>query len=351
MPVRHLPVLVWLSLAFLVTGCGDRMAGEQSKLPRVALLLSVGGLGDKSFNDSAHEGLMRAQKELAVKVFEGQPSMFAEDARYLRTYAARGFDLIIAVGFLMKPSVVEVARDYPKIHFALIDAAIDQSENPHGNIATLRFKEHEGSFLVGAAAALASKSGKIGFVGGMEIPLIHKFQQGYEEGAKAVNPNVTIFVKYAGSGPEAFTDPVKGKQLAEGMISLGADVLFHASGSTGNGMIEACRQQGKLGIGVDANQDQQAPGYVLTSMIKRVDIAVFSVIQEVLEKRFKGVPHEYGLKEGAVSTTDFACMRDPKLRGDRMTTETMNTILKRLDQFKADIIAGKIKVSDYEAQP
>jgi basic membrane protein A len=350
MPVRHLPVLVWLTLATLVTGCGDR-AEEPSKLPRVALLLSVGGLGDKSFNDSAHEGLMRAQKDLAVKVYEGQPTMIAEDGRYLRTYAARGFDLIIGVGFLMKPSVVEVARDYPKIHFALIDAGIDPvKENPNGNIATLRFKEHEGSFLVGAAAAMASKTGKLGFVGGMEIPLIHKFQLGYEEGAKAVDPHTQVFVQYAGSGPEAFSDPVKGKQLAEGMISMGADVLFHASGSTGNGMIEACRNQGKLAIGVDANQDAQAPGYVLTSMVKRVDIAVFSVIEEVVNHRFKGVPHEYGLKEGGVSTTDFACMKDPKLYGNRMTGPKLDEILSRLEQFKADIIAGKIKVPDYEAQ-
>ncbi len=336
-----------LASALFISGCGP--AGERGSLPRVALVLSVGGLGDKSFNDSAHEGLMKAGRELRVKVFEGQPTMMAEDSRYLRTYAARGFDLIIAVGFLMKQAVVDVARDYPKIHFALIDAALDpKTENPNGNIATLRFKEHEGSFLVGAAAAMASRTGKIGFVGGMEIPLIHKFQLGYEEGAHHVAPQTTVFVQYAGSGPEAFSDPVKGKQLAEGMISRGVDVIFHASGSTGNGVIEACRQEEKLAIGVDANQDGQAPGAVLTSMVKRVDVAVFDIIQETLAGRFAGTPHYFGLKENAVSTTDFAYMRDSKLVGKRMNPPTLAAILDKMKELREAIVSGRIKVSDYE---
>lgn len=340
-----------LVLALLLTGswgCGAAL-DTSDKRPRVALVLSVGGLGDKSFNDSAHDGLMRARKDLPVRVFEGQPTMLAEDERYLRTYAARGFDLIIAVGFLMKHAVTTVARDYPKTRFALIDATLDPAtENPHGNIATLRFQEHEGSFLVGVAAARASRSGKVGFVGGMEIPLIHKFQLGYEEGARYGRPDVQIFSNYAGSGPEAFSDPVKGKQLAEGMIRQGVDVIFHASGSTGNGVIEACRELGTLAIGVDANQDMQAPGSVLTSMIKRVDVAVFDVIQRLLRNEFKGQPYYYGLKENAVGTTDFAGMRDPALTGPRMDRARLESLLAHLEVVRKDLIAGKIHVTNAE---
>ena len=338
------PGLLLLLAVFvgLSSGCGP--AADVSGKPRVALVLSVGGLGDKSFNDSAHEGLMQAKKELPIRVYEGQPTMLAEDERYLRTYAARGFDLVIAVGFLMKSAVVTVARDFPRSHFALIDAAIDESENPNHNIATLLFKEEEGCFLVGAAAALASKTGAVGFVGGMDIPLIRKFQMGFEAGVKHVKPDAKIFIEYAGSGPEAFSDPVRGKQLAEGMISQQADVIFHASGSTGNGVIEACRAEGKLAIGVDANQDAQAPGFVMTSMIKRVDIAVLTIAREASAGQFTGVPHQFGLKQNAVGTTDFAYMRDSKLAGPRMNFATLDRIQTTLEALTKDILSGKIQV-------
>ena len=326
----------------LAAGCGP--VADTSGKPRVALVLSVGGLGDKSFNDSAHEGLMRARDTLPVRVFEGQPTMLAEDERYLRTYAARGFDLIIAVGFLMKSAVLTVARDFPNTKFALIDAGLDAGENPAGNVATLLFREEEGSFLVGAAAALTSQTGVIGFVGGMDIPLIRKFQAGYEQGARHVRPDCKVLCEYAGSGPEAFSDPVRGKQLAEGMISQNADVIFHASGSTGNGVIEAARARGKLAIGVDADQDAQAPGFVLTSMIKRVDIAVFEIIKERTDGKFSGTPHQFGLARNAVGTTDFKYMRDPKLTGSRMPAGRLDEVLKVLERLKAELMAGKIQV-------
>lgn len=329
-------------VAALVAGCGP--VADTAGKPRVALVLSVGGLGDKSFNDSAHEGLMKARGELPVRVYEGQPTMLAEDERYLRTYASRGFDLVIAVGFLMKSAVLTVAKDFPKTKFALIDAGIEPGEAPHGNVATLLFKEEEGSFLVGAAAALASQTGVVGFVGGMDIPLIRKFQAGYEQGARHVRPGCTVLVAYAGSGPEAFSDPVRGKQLAEGMISQRADVIFHASGSTGNGVIEAARARGKLAIGVDADQDGQAPGFVLTSMIKRVDIAVFEIVKEQLDGKFTGTPHHFGLARNAVGTTEFKFMRDAKLAGPRMPKGRLDEILKKLDELKADLMAGKIQV-------
>lgn len=343
--MRPVALVLCLTVLCAIFGCGP--ARERSDKPKIALVLSVGGLGDKSFNDSAHEGLMRAARELPVTIFEGQPAMLAEDERYLRTYAARGFDLIIAVGFLMKAAVVTVARDYPNARFALIDSGVEPDENPHKNIATLLFREEEGCFLVGAAAALASRTGKVGFVGGMDIPLIRKFQRGYEQGVTHARPEAKVFVEYAGSGPEAFSDPVRGKQLTEGMISQGADVIFHASGSTGNGVIEAARDSRKLAIGVDANQDAQAPGAVLTSMIKRVDIAVFTIIKERLEGNYRGEPYLFGLREDAVGTTDFRFMRDRKLVGERMEPATLTRILSTLEGLKGEILSGKIAVKGY----
>jgi basic membrane protein A len=352
---RRLALLLLAGLALPLAGCLRTPASKPG--PKVALVLSVGGLGDKSFNDLAHEGLERARRELPklglqVACFEGQPMMLAEDERYLRRYASRGFDLIVAVGFLMKTATVKVAREFPNVRFAIIDADIAPDENPHKNIASLRFQEHEGSFLVGAAAALASKAGIVGFVGGMEIPLIHKFRLGYEEGvahiARRTGREIKVIAKFAGSGPEAFSDPVKGKTLAESMFGQGADVVFHAAGSTGNGVIEAARERGKLAIGVDANQDAMERGYVLTSMIKRVDVAVHEIIREVLEKRFKPAVHRFGLEVGGVGVTDFRFMRDPKAAGDRMDPERMARIDAAMKSIREDIINGKIKVANYE---
>lgn len=306
--------------------------GTNLQATRVGLVLSVGGLGDKSFNDGAYEGLKRASEELGIVAFEGEPTMVAEDDRYFRRYAVEGFDLVIGVGFLMQSSLEAVAKEFPRVHFAIVDAFVDLP-----NVASLLFKEHEGSFLVGAAAAMASKTNVVGFVGGMEIPLIHKFRVGFGEGARHVNPSIEVLEKFAGSGPEAFSDPFKGKQLAETMIAQKADVIFHASGSTGNGVIEACKQQGKLAIGVDANQDYMAKGHVLTSMVKRVDVALFEMVKEVKEGRFRPGAHVLGLAENGVSTTDFAYSKHRMPAGFE----------SKLADLRRRIIAGEIRVTDY----
>lgn len=322
-----------LLLLLMGQAAGLAAAAEPARPVRIGLVLSVGGLGDKSFNDGAYEGLRLAAEKLAIVPYDGEPTMVAEDERYLRRYAAEGFDLVIGIGFLMQSAVQAVAREFPASHFAIVDALVDEP-----NVASIVFREHEGSFLVGAAAAMASKSGVVGFVGGMEIPLIHKFRVGYGEGARHVNPKVTVLEKFAGSGPEAFADPFKGKQLAETMIAQKADVIFHASGSTGNGVIEACKQHGVLAIGVDANQDYMAKGFVLTSMVKRVDVAIFNIIKEVKEGRFRPGAHSFGLAENGVDTTDF-----------RYTKQKMPAGFEaRLDEIRKQIVSGQLQVTDYQ---
>ncbi|MBI3098627.1 MAG: BMP family ABC transporter substrate-binding protein [Planctomycetes bacterium] len=302
---------------------------------RIAVVLSVGGLGDKSFNDSAYEGLLRAVRELGIEEAHGEPADIAEPAEFLDVYAEEGYDLIIGVGFLMKDAVEKAARSHPDRKFALIDAPIDPREYP--NCASLLFSEHEGSFLVGALAAMASKSGRVGFVGGMDIPLIHKFKVGYAEGARHVNPECEVLVRYAGAGPDAFHDPVKGKAMAETLFSQGVDVIYHASGSTGNGVIQAAAEHGKLAIGVDANQNYMKPGHVLTSMLKRVDVAVCETIRAVCEERFQGRVCVFGLKEGGIGYA-----MDEHNRA--LVTSPMQ---ERVEALKAKILAGEIRVTDY----
>jgi basic membrane protein A len=307
---------------------------EPGRTIRVGLVLSVGGLGDKSFNDSAYQGLMKARDELGSEPIYGQPEQMAEDEKYLRQYAEQGLDLVIAVGFLMKDALEKVSPEFPETRFAIIDAMVDRP-----NVASLVFREHEGSFLVGAIAGLVTKTDKVGFVGGMDIPLIHKFEVGYAEGVKYVNPKADVLIAYAGSGPEAFHDPVKGKSLALSQFDRGADVIFQAAGSTGNGVIDGAKERGLFAIGVDANQNYMAPGSVLTSMMKRVDVAVFQIVKDVVENRFKGGPHVYGLEVDGVG---YAL--------DQYNKDLIGTdVLEKVEAIKQDIISGKIKVTDYTA--
>ena len=308
--------------------------GEESDQVRIALVLSVGGLGDKSFNDSAYEGLMRAAAELGIDPLYGQPEQMAEDEKYLRQYAEEGLDLIIGVGFLMKDALEKVAGEFPDTRFAIIDAQVAEP-----NVASLIFREHEGSFLVGAIAGLKTSTGKVGFIGGMDIPLIHKFEVGYAEGVKHVRPDAEVLVAYAGSGPQAFHDPVKGKSLALSQFERGADIIFQAAGSTGNGVIDAAQERGLFAIGVDANQNYMAPGHVLTSMLKRVDISVFEIVKDVVEGRFKGGEHVYGLEIDGVG---YALDEHNQ---DLIPPE----VIERLAVIKQDIVSGKIQVTDYTA--
>ncbi|MCK4546749.1 MAG: BMP family ABC transporter substrate-binding protein [Candidatus Eisenbacteria sp.] len=329
-------VLVTAAALICIIGCGKKKETEVRQGPGVGMtagvVLSVGGLGDKSFNDLAHAGLMKAAKDLGIRPVYGQPEQMAEDEKYLRDYAEQGFDLIVGVGFLMKTAVEEVAGEFPESRFAIIDCIVEEP-----NVASLVFREHEGSFLVGALASMKTRTGKVGFVGGMDSPLIHRFEVGYTEGAKYVNPDTDVFIAYVGSHTGAFHDPVRGKSLAISQFDRGAEVVFHAAGSSGNGVIDAAAERGLYAIGVDANQNYVAPGSVLTSMIKRVDVAVFRTIEEVVHGRFKGGLREFGLADDGVGYALDEHNRDV------ITPE----MLARVEELKRKIVSGEIRVTDY----
>ena len=267
-----------------------------------------------------------AQKDLGIEFKYVEPASPSEDEGYLREYAEAGYDLVIATGFLMKDATEKVAKDFPDVKFALID---EVSALP--NVASLLFAEDQGSFLVGALAAMMSKTGNVGFVGGMEIPLIQKFQKGYEMGAKYVNKDAKVGVLYT-SGSNPFNDPVRGKENALSLIKQGADVVYHAAGGTGVGVIEAAKESKVFAIGVDSNQDGLAQGTVLTSMIKNVDIAVYNTIKAVKEGTFKAGEQRLGVAEGGVGTTDFEFTKDI------IGAEN----IAKLEQIRKDIIDGKI---------
>jgi len=290
---------------------GDRLPGAV----RVGLVFDIGGRGDKSFNDSAYRGLERAREALGI-VFEYlEPSEGSDREMGLREYANRGFEFVVGVGFMFSDDIEKIAREFADVKFACVDYTIkyDDQGQPRplpANLAGIKFREEEGSFLAGAAAALVSTSKIIGFVGGMDVPLIHKFESGYRAGALHVVPQTEVLVGYAGVNANAFKDPGKGKELGNSMYGRGADVIFHASGTTGFGVFEAAREHGTLAIGVDSDQYDEAPGHILTSMVKDVDVAVFETIQTVQSGTFAGGVREFGLREGGVRIVRDARNRD-----------------------------------------
>jgi basic membrane protein A len=260
----------------------------------------------------------------------------------MRAFAERGYDLIIGVGFAQAPIMEQVAKEYPNIHFAIVDGV---SQLP--NVASLVFKEHEGSYLVGMLAAKTTKTGTLGFVGGMDIPLIHRFEIGYEEGARAVNPNSRVIQNYVGVTDAAWNNPGKGKELALAQISKGADVIFTAAGNSGLGAFDAVEQAGKQNgrathfvIGVDSNQNMVKPGFVLTSMVKRVDNAVYAIVEDVVDGRFQAGFHVYGLDKDGVG---YAMDENNK---DLVTPE----MIQEAEDAKKKIIRGQIKVTDAMAK-
>lgn len=328
--------LIALNVALLAVGSGRGKSGVRGSGVRVGLVFDVGGLGDKSFNDSAHKGLMRARDELGAEVHFIEPASPADKEAGLRQFAAAGFDLVIGTGYVFSDDVRKLAGQFPGTNFACIDYASAPDTPDPPNLAGLRFREHEGSFLVGAIAALESKSKKIGFVGGMDIPLIRKFDAGYRAGIAAVCPECQVFAAYAGTTPEAFADPVKGKELALTQFGRGVDVIYQAAGKTGSGVFNAARDLGRMAIGVDADQYDEAPCCVLTSMIKNVDVAVFETTRAVKEGRFRGGLSDLGLAEEGVSF-----IYDDNNR-DRISAST----LERVHALRAEIIRGDIEVPD-----
>ncbi len=301
---------------------------------RVGLVFDVGGRGDKSFNDAAYEGVARSAAELGVQTELLEPTGAEDREAAMRLFAARGFDLVIGVGFIFSTDINVVARAFPGTRFACIDYAPPMDGKMPENVAGLTFREEEGSFLVGAVAGFTTKTKHVGFVGGMDIPLIHKFEAGYRAGVAHACPSCLVHAAYAGTTPEAFRDPVKGKALAVAQISQGADVLYHASGTTGHGVFEAARDMGVKAIGVDADQHDEMPGTVLTSMIKRGDVAVFDVVKAVAERRFHGGLLSFGLAEDGVGYVS---------EGPHAADITED-VRSRVKELKDRIVRGEIQV-------
>jgi basic membrane protein A len=303
---------------------------------RVGLVFDVGGRGDKSFNDLAYAAIERASRELNIEAQYIEPGEGGDREAGIRLLAAEGFDLVVAAGFLFSDDMYAVAQEYPKVHFACIDyARFDKQGNfivPPPNMVALKFREEEGSYLVGAVAGLTSKSHVLGFVGGMDFPLIHKFEAGFTAGVHAVCKDCRVISGYAGVTGEAFKNPGKGKELALAQFGAGADIIFHASGSTGLGVFEAARQSGKLAIGVDADQWDEAPGRILTSMLKRADVVTYRIIQDLLAHKWQAGVRNFGLAESGV---DYVY----DTRNSKMIPRAARDAAERLRQ---DIIDGKV---------
>ena len=305
----------------------------------VGVVFDLGGRGDKSFNDGAYLGATRAAKELGARVRFVEPGEGSDREAGLRLLAAEGMDLVIGVGFIFTDDLTQLAREYPNVAFAGVDYALTvnaagQVVMPPSNLAALKFREEQGSFLVGAIAALVGGSKKVGFVGGMDSPLIHKFEIGYRAGVKHVCPDCTVISQYAGVTPEAFGNPGRGKELALSQFQQGVNVIYHASGSTGLGVFEAARTLGRFGIGVDADQYAEAPGRVLTSMVKRVDESVFNAIQRVMDGTFTGGIYQFGLAENGVGY----------VYDDNNRALIPDSVRARVEALREEIIAGRIIV-------
>lgn len=317
---------------FLTAALVTVLAQAASANLKVGLVLDKGGKDDKSFNTSAYEGAMRAQKEMGIelKYVEATDNNSLEVLH--RNMAQKKFDLIIGIGFAQADAVKKVAALFPKTQFAIVDGDVTAP-----NVRSLMFEEHEGSFLIGAAAAMKSKTGVVGFIGGMDIPLIRRFQKAYEAGVKHVNPKAKVIVNYIGVTGEAWNNPAKAKEMALAQIGQKADVIFHAAGASGSGLFDAAAEKKIYAIGVDSNQNWMKPGVVLTSMLKRVDVAVYDTIKQTNEKKFASGVIRFGLKDSGV---DWAL--------DKNNESLWSAAEKsKLNDIKKQIVSKKIKVPDY----
>ncbi len=319
-----------LALAGLAFSATAAFAQQAAFKP--AIVYDLGGKFDKSFNEGVHMGAEKFKKDTGADYRDFEPQNDAQREQALRRFARDGFSPIVAVGFSQETALKKVAEEFPNTKFTIIDAVVEKP-----NVQSVVFKEHEGSFLVGLLAAKASKTGKVGFVGGMDIPLIRKFACGYVQGVKYANKDAEVFQNMTGTTGAAWNDPVKGGELAKGQISRGADVIYHAAGGTGVGVLRATADAGKLGIGVDSNQNNLHPGKMLTSMVKRVDVATYNAFDQAKKGTFKPGVSALGLNEDGVA---WALDDDNKA----LITADMKAAA---DKAAADIKSGAIKVHDY----
>ena len=320
------------ALAMLAAGAAlfAASAGAQDFLP--AVVYDMGGKFDKSFNQAAYDGAERFKAETGIEYREFEVTNPAQREQAIRNMARRGATIVIGIGFAQAAAVEKVAKEFPDVKFTLIDGVVELP-----NVQSVIFKEHEGSFLVGMAAAMASQTGKIGFIGGMDIPLIRKFALGYVEGAKYVDADIQVYQNMTGTTPAAWNDPTKGGELARSQFDRGADVIYAAAGGTGVGVYQAAKDSGKLAIGVDSNQNYIHPGTMLTSMIKRVDVAIYDAWKTAMAGTWQPGFKVLGLAEEGVG---YALDE----YNEHLLTADMR---QRLDQARDDIISGKLKVTDY----
>jgi len=297
-----------------------------------AIIYDLGGKFDKSFNEAAYGGAEKFKTETGIDYRDFEIANDAQREQALRRFAKDGNNPIVMAGFSWAAALEKVAGEYPDINFAIIDMVVDKP-----NVRSVVYKEQEGSFLVGVMAAKASQTGTVSFIGGMDIPLIRKFACGYKGGVLATNADAKVLEAMTGPTPDAWNDPVKGGEITKSQIDQGSDVIYAAAGGTGIGVLQAAADAGKLGIGVDSNQNGLQPGKVLTSMMKRVDVAVYNAFTDAKNDTFSYGFSSLGLAEGGV---DYAM--------DENNAPLVNDEMKAaVEAAKADIIAGKITVHDY----
>ena len=315
------------SAALFALGCTAAAADVKP-----GLVYDLGGKFDKSFNEGVYNGAVKFRNDTGIDFRELEIQNDSQRVQALRNFARRGHDPILAVGFQYASSLDKVAAEFPETRFAIIDTVIDRP-----NVQSIVFKEHEGSFIVGVLAAMAAEGGKVGFVGGMDVPLIRRFACGYVLGARHARPEVEVFQNMTGTTGAAWNDPVKGGELAKSQFDRGAEVVYHAAGSTGLGVLQAAADAGRLGIGVDSNQNHLHPGHVLTSMLKRVDVAAYDVFDSARRGTWKPGVRVLGLKEEGVgwSLDEY---------NEALVTPAMKAAA---DEAAKGIIAGDIEVHDY----
>ncbi len=302
---------------------------------KVGLIYDVRGRGDLSFCDAAYNGAKKSVDKWNIKLTEVNPTQNTDTEMALRRLAKLKFDLIIGVGFQFQEPMNRVAVDFPNVNFALIDAVAKPE-----NVASLIYKAHEGTFLAGVIAALKTETKKVGFVGGMKVPLVEAFEIGYAAGIKNTDTNIELLVNYVGVTPQAFNDPAKGKELALAQYNKGADIILAAAGASGLGVLEAAKQTGKYIIWVDSNGNGLVPGQVLTSIIKGVELSVYQMIENVITGKFTGGVKNYGLKEGGI---EYIVDDDNK-------SLLSEDILEMVKDFKSKIISGEIVVPHLRSQ-
>jgi len=322
------------TLGLALAGLAACAAAALAQDFKPAIVYDLGGKFDKSFNEGVYSGAERFKAETGIAYRDFEPQNDAQREQALRRFARDGYSPIVAVGFSQASAVEKVAGEYPDLKFAIIDMVVERP-----NVQSIIFKEQEGSFLVGMLAAMASKTGKVGFVGGMDVPLIRAFACGYVQGVKHARPDAEIFQNMTDTTGAAWNDPVKGGELAKSQIDRGADVIYHAAGGTGIGVLRAAADAGKLGIGVDSNQNGLHPGKVLTSMLKRVDTATYKTFMDARDGKWQAGILNLGLAEDGV-----AWALDENNRA-LITPEMKEAVDKAAEAIKA----GTIKVHDYRA--